>query len=101
MTVSAVEARNTRVRSRIPAPPDECLVPFAEAAHRLGRSTDTLRSWHDKGHLPAVITPGGQWSTYESFIDAVLQSSRPAQPGTVEDTAREWFAAHSPCEATA
>jgi MerR-like DNA binding protein len=92
MTVSALEHRHAQ---RTQAGPADRLVPFADAADRLGRSKDTLRNWHDKGHLPAVITPGGQWSTYESFICAVLASPRPAQPGAVEDIAREWFAAHA------
>jgi hypothetical protein len=42
--------------------------------------------------MPAVITPGGQWSTYESFISAVLASARPKQAGSIEQTARAWFA---------
>jgi MerR family regulatory protein len=72
------------------------LIPFPEAARRLGRSPDTLRLWHDEGHMPAVITPGGQWSTYASFISAVLASARPKQPGSIEEIARHWFAAHAP-----
>lgn len=74
----------------------DCLVPLPEAARRLGRSPDTLRLWHDDGHMPAVITPGGQWSTYESFIDAVLASARPKQPGSIEEIARDWFAGRTP-----
>ena len=45
--------------------------------------------------MPAVITPGGQWSTYESFIDAVLASARPKQAGSIEEIARDWFAARA------
>jgi hypothetical protein len=45
--------------------------------------------------MPAVITPGGQWSTYESFIRAVLTSARPKQPGSIEQIARDWFANHA------
>jgi hypothetical protein len=52
--------------------------------------------WHDEGHMPAVITPGGQWSTYESFIAAVLASARPKRPGSIEEIARDWFATHAP-----
>jgi hypothetical protein len=44
--------------------------------------------------MPAVIGPGGRWSTYESFIDAVLASARPRQAGVIEEIARDWFAAH-------
>jgi hypothetical protein len=72
------------------------LVPWAEAARRLGRSADTLRLWHDAGCFPAVVTPGGQWSAYESFIAAVLASARPKQAGSIEQIAREWFAARVP-----
>jgi hypothetical protein len=93
MTVSAVEPRTDRLKRRNPEPAcGEKLVPFPVAAERLGRSADTLRLWHDAGHLPAVTTPGGQWSTYESFINAVLGSARPGQPGRIEDIARDWFA---------
>jgi len=45
--------------------------------------------------MPAVVTPGGQWSTYESFIDAVLASARPKQAGSIEQIARDWFAEHT------
>jgi hypothetical protein len=51
--------------------------------------------------MPAVITPGGQWSTYESFIDAVLASARPKQAGSIEQIARDWFAANADPEAVA
>jgi hypothetical protein len=68
------------------------LVSFPQAARRLGRSPDTIRAWHDAGHLPAVTTPGGQWSTFESFIAAILASARPGEAGSIEDIARAWFA---------
>jgi len=96
MTVTATEARMSPVRRRNPnAGHNDNLVPLPEAARRLGRSPDTLRLWHDDGHMPAVVTPGGQWSTYESFIDAVLASARPKQAGSIEQIARDWFAEHS------
>ena len=96
MTVSAVEARAARPRRRNPLPASgDQLVPFAEASVALGKTSDTLRQYHDDGHLPAVVSPGGQWSTYKSFIDAVLASARPKQAGDFAAIAREWFAAHS------
>ena len=94
MTVTARAAANPRPSSR-PSVHADCLVPFPEAATRLGRSPDTLRLWHDAGHCPAVVSPGGQWSTYESFITAVLASARPKQPGSIEQMARNWFVAHA------
>ena len=96
MTVTASAAASPAKRRSSTLAPRDCLVPFPEAARRLGRSPDTLRLWHDCGHMPAVVTPGGQWSTYESFINAVLASARPKQPGSIEEIARDWFAAHAP-----
>jgi hypothetical protein len=93
MTVSAVEARTARPRRRDQSPASgDRLIPFPDAGTRLGRTADTLRNWHEEGHLPAVVSPGGQWSTYESFIEAVLASARPGQAGSIEDIARAWFA---------
>jgi hypothetical protein len=94
MTVSLTEARTSPARRRNPRAAHDSLVPFPEAARRLGRSPDTLRLWHDDGHMPAVVTPGGQWSTYESFINAVLASARPKQAGSIERIALSWFAEH-------
>jgi hypothetical protein len=102
MTVSAVEApgrpdlpvslkRRHSVLQRV-----DRLIPIGDASRLLGYSSDTLRRWHDEGHMPAVITPGGQWSTYESFVDAVLASARPKQAGSIEEIARDWFAARVP-----
>jgi hypothetical protein len=69
----------------------ECLVPFATAGRRLGRSVWSLRRLHRKGFLPAV-TISARWFTYESFINAVLASARPGQAGSIEDVACAWFA---------
>jgi hypothetical protein len=102
MTVSAVEATG---RPDLPVSPRrrqsvlqrvDRLIPIGDASRLLGYSADTLRRWHDEGHMPAVITPGGQWSTYESFIHAVLASARPKQAGSIEEIARGWFAARAP-----
>ncbi len=97
MTATAIETGNRPARRRRPRPVrGDKLIPFPVAAERLGRSVDTLRLWHDAGHFPAVVTPGGQWSAYESFVDAVLASARPKQAGSIEEIARGWFAAHTP-----
>ena len=95
MTVSAAEARTARQRLAAPQVGDK-LIPFPVAAKKLGKTPETLRAWHDAGCCPAVVSPGGQWSTYESFIAAVLASARPKQAGQIEDIARDWFAAHTP-----
>ena len=93
MTVSAAAEETKRPSGRsITLPQPDRLIPFPQAARRIGRSPDTLRNWHDEGHLPAVVSPGGQWSTYESFIAAVLASARPGEAGVIEDIARAWFA---------
>jgi hypothetical protein len=102
MTVSAVEAagppkRPVSLRRRTPVlQRADRLIPIGDASRLLGYSADTLRRWHDEGNMPAVITPGGQWSTDQSFIDAVLASARPKQAGSIEEIARDWFAAHAP-----
>jgi hypothetical protein len=92
MTVSAAVAGTERPSRRSIALRPDRLIPFPQAARRIGRSPDSLRKWHDEGHLPAVVSPGGQWSTYDSFITAVLASARPGCPGRIEDVARDWFA---------
>src|SRR6202451_4619217 len=97
MAVIAHDARMSAARRRnLRAVRNDSLIPFPEAARRLGRSPDTLRLWHNDGHMPAVVTPGGQWSAYESFIDAVLASARPKQAGSIEQIARHWVAEHGP-----
>jgi hypothetical protein len=92
MAVTAAGAVQGRSRKR-KLPQADRLIPLAVASDRLGYSVDTLQNWHDRGHMPAVIGPGGRWSTYESFIDAVLASARPRQAGVIEEIARDWFAA--------
>jgi hypothetical protein len=93
MTVSAVAARTDRAKRRTPPRADR-LVPFTEAATTLSKQPETLKLWHDLGHLPAVKSPGGQWSTFKSFIDAVLASARPGHAGDIQEIARVWFAEH-------
>jgi len=96
MTASVSEGAQDRRQRRISASPRaDRLIPLSVASTRLGYSTDTLRRWHAEGHMPAVIGPGGQWSTYASFIDAVLASARPKQAGLIEEIARRWFAARN------
>lgn len=94
--MAVTEAPQGRTRRRSVLPHGDRLVPFGEASEQLGYSADTLRRWHDEGHMPAVVSPGGQWSTYGSFIQAVLASARPRQAGLIEQIARDWFAAHTP-----
>lgn len=100
MTVSAAEPAVGPQRP-VSGHVSDALVPFAEASKTLRRSTDALRQWHDAGHLPAVITPGGQWMTFQSFIAAVLASPRPSQAGDIAAIGRAWFATHPADEAVA
>jgi hypothetical protein len=92
MAVSAATAKFRRPGHRAASVNGDRLVPFTDAASRLGKTPETLRKWHDDGHLPAVTSPGGQWATFESFITAVLASPRPGLPGAIENIARAWFA---------
>ena len=62
------------------------------AGPQVGKTPETLHAWHDKGYLPAVISPGGQRCTFESFAVDVLASSRPGKPGVIENIAAAWFA---------
>ena len=73
----------------------DTLVPIAEAARRLRRSVWTLKRIYAKGHLPVTFIET-HWFIPESFINAVVTSARPKQAGAIEQTAREWFAAHAP-----
>jgi hypothetical protein len=95
MAVSAATAKFRRPGRRPALVNGDRLVPFTDAASRLGRTAETLRKWHDDGHLPAVTSPGGQWATFESFIAAILASPRPGLPGAIEDIASAWFAEHA------
>lgn len=62
------------------------------AGPQLGKTPETLHAWHDKGYLPAVVSRGGQWCTFESFVVDVLVSPRPGEPGVIENIAAAWFA---------
>jgi hypothetical protein len=96
MAITAADAAQGRSGHRnLALPPADRLIPLAVASARLGYSVDTLQNWHDKGCMPAVIGPGGRWSTYESFVNAVLASARPRQAGVIEEIARDWFAANA------
>jgi hypothetical protein len=45
-----------------------------------------------RGYLPAVVSPGAQWCTFESFVVDVLASPRSGKPGVIENIAAAWFA---------
>jgi hypothetical protein len=45
-----------------------------------------------RGYLPAVVPPGAQWCTFESFVVDVLASPRSGKPGVIENIAAAWFA---------
>jgi len=70
----------------------EQLMPVKTAARALGRSPDALRDWIADGLVPAVRTPGAQWSVYASWLTAVLDSARPGRPGDMTEVTRAWWA---------
>lgn len=72
------------------------LVSFGTASRTLGISRDTLRNWYDRGDVPAIVGGGGAWSTYQSWVDAVMGSARPGAAGDVRAVTRTWFAIHIP-----
>jgi hypothetical protein len=72
------------------------LVAFSEAARTLGTTPETLRSWHAKGDVPAIVGPGGGWLTYASWIADVMRSARPGSAGDIAAVTRDWFATHIP-----
>ena len=72
------------------------LISFRAAALALGTTPETLRIWYAQSAVPAVISPGGTWQTYESWVAAVLRSARPGQAGRMADVTAAWFAEHIP-----
>jgi hypothetical protein len=79
----------------------EQLVPVKAAARVLGRSSDAVRDWIADGLVPAVRTPGAQWSVYASWLTDVLNSARPGQPGDMNEVTRLWWAERLPAEEVA
>jgi hypothetical protein len=68
------------------------LVPFPVAASTLGRTTDTLDAWEEKGLVPAVELEGGRKSTFASWLTAVMRSARPGRAGKLAEVTAAWFA---------
>lgn len=71
----------------------ERLVPVKAAARTLGWSDDAIRGWVNDKHVPAVRTPGGQFSLYASWIADVLASAKPGEIGDMTEVTRQWYAA--------
>lgn len=69
------------------------LVPVKAAARTLGWSADAIRDWVNDGHVPAVRTPGGQFSLYATWIGDVLASAKPGEIGDMAEVTRQWYAA--------
>jgi hypothetical protein len=67
------------------------LVRFDRASQVLNVSEDTLKNWYRLGFLPAVMTPG-LWQTYQSWLDDVLNGTRPGKAADVAVIGRQWFA---------
>ena len=68
-------------------------MPVSRAARVLGRSSDAVRDWIGDGLVPAVRTPGAQWSVYASWLAAVLDSAQPGRPGDMTEVTRQWWLA--------
>lgn len=77
------------------------LVPWSVAADTLNRTKETLTSWHEKGFIPAVRTPAGDWFTYASWLADVMASARPGKAGEMAEVTRDWWARHEARKAAA
>ena len=62
-------------------------------AKQVGRTSETLKAWHARYKVPAVIDPGGDWLGFQSWADAVLASTRPDKAGNIAEVTRQWWAA--------
>lgn len=69
----------------------DVLVPLSMAARRIGRTSETLKAWADKHGIPAVKDPGGDWMTYQSWVDAVLASALPGRAGSISEVTSAWW----------
>jgi hypothetical protein len=69
----------------------DVLIPLGAAARRLGRASDTLKGWAERYGIPAVKDFGGEWLTYQSWVDAVLASALPGRAGSIADVTRAWW----------
>jgi hypothetical protein len=97
MTVTAAGTGTRPARRESPAAPDDDrLMPLSRASTILGFSVDALREWIVRYGIPAVKTPGGSWSTYASWVDAVMSSARPGAPGSMAQATDDWWARRLP-----
>jgi len=71
----------------------DVLVPLSMAARRVGRTSETLKAWADKFGIPAVKDFGGDWMTYQSWVDAVVASALPGRPGCIREVTGQWWQA--------
>jgi hypothetical protein len=71
------------------------LVAWSLAASTVGVTSETLKSWHERWHIPAVVTPDGLWKGYQSWVDAVLGSCQPGHAPNIADITRQWWAARA------
>jgi hypothetical protein len=74
---------------------NERLVPVKAAARVLGWSADAIREWVNGGDVPAVRTPGGQLSLYDSWLEDVLDSAQPGVTGDMAAVTERWYAARA------
>ena len=80
--VAALDARQLR---------GDVLLPWSMVAHRVGRTTQTLKAWADKYGVPFLIDPGGDWLGYQSWVDAVLCAAQPRVKVNIADVTRDWW----------
>ncbi len=72
----------------------DALVAWSVVATRVGRTSETLKAWHRRFGVPAVIDPGGEWLGYQSWADLVLASAKPGTAQNIIEITRQWWSEH-------
>jgi hypothetical protein len=69
----------------------DALVAWSILATKIGRTSETLKTWHRRFGVPAVIDPGGEWLGYQSWGDMVLASAMPGKAPNIAEVTRRWW----------
>lgn len=69
------------------------LVALSIVARKVGRTSETLKTWAAKYNIPVLTDPGGDWLGYQSWVDAVLAAAVPGQVVSIKDVTQQWWAA--------